>query len=443
MAGGAIINWLQRPAVLIIFVGLVLPNIAFVVLSLIGISVPPRSLPIVLYLLAAVSIRFFPCWAVVVAFIAALVFDVIFCATQLFGLTVTEAIFALHFINELNIFSSRLYLLLILLLGSVFGLTFYLLIKKTPLLRQARTTLMLLFGLLVLPADLWLNTPRDSTFWLKIGQDLPFESAMGKSGFGELIEQPNGRHMLVVIVEAMGHFIDPKKQGFLEQAIRAGDIERRYNITSGVNNFIGSTTAAEMREFCGTRDSYLETLDRLRSDCLPFKMTAEGFVTSAYHGFSGGMFERSRWWPHIGFKEAHFGEDLMRPGDKLCGDVFVGICDPKLVRDIALRFKDATIPQFSYLLTFNTHVPVIVDQGYHHLDCGADTAVISEREICIMTDAWVELLQTIATTFAATDTPPTEILIVGDHAPPLWYRSARDLFTPRQVSWFRLTPKAD
>lgn len=443
MTGRAMVNWLQRPAILLIFVGLVLPNIAFVVLSLIGISVPPRALPIVLYLLAAVSIRFFPGWAVAAAFIAALAFDVIFCATQLFGLTLTEAIFALRFINELDIFNSRLYLLLILLLGSVFGLISYLLLKEASRLRQARATLMLLSGLLVLPADLWLNTPRDSTFWLKLGQDLPFESAMDKSGFGELVERPNGRHMLVVIVEAMGHFADPKMQELLEQAIRVGNIERRYHITSGTSNFIGSTTAAEMREFCGTRDSYLDTLDHLRSDCLPFKMAAAGFVTSAYHGFSGGMFERSTWWPHIGFKDVHFGEDLMRPGDKLCGDVFVGICDPKLVRDIAMRLKEATSPQFSYLLTFNTHVPVIVDQGYHHLHCQASDVVVPEREICIMTDAWVELLQTIAATFAATDTPLTEILIVGDHAPPLWYRSARDLFTPRQVSWFRLTPKAD
>ncbi len=38
--------------------------------------------------------------------------------------------------------------------------------------------------------------------------------------------------------------------------------------------------------------------------------------------------------------------------------------------------------------------------------------------------------------------PPTDILIVGDHAPPLWYRKARDLFTTGEVSWFRLSPKA-
>ena len=58
-----------------------------------------------------------------------------------------------------------------------------------------------------------------------------------------------------------------------------------------------------------------------------------------------------------------------------------------------------------------------------------------------MADGWVELLQSIARAWADPAMPPTEILIVGDHAPPLWYRQARDLFTPGEVSWFRLTPK--
>jgi hypothetical protein len=39
--------------------------------------------------------------------------------------------------------------------------------------------------------------------------------------------------------------------------------------------------------------------------------------------------------------------------------------------------------------------------------------------------------------------PPTEILLVGDHAPPLWSKAGRALFTPGKVTWVRLTPRAD
>ncbi|WP_374310215.1 hypothetical protein [Dongia sp.] len=435
------VKWVRRPAVLLVIVGLVLPNLAFVALSLFGISVPPRTLPIILYLLAATSIRFLPSPIVVLLFVGALVFDIMFCATQLFGLTLTEAMFALRFINELDILSSKLYIVLIVLLIAVFGGTFYLLTHQARHMRRARALPMLLLGLAALPADLWFNTPGDSAMWVKVGTERPFESAMEKSGYLQLVQQPNGRHMLVVIVEAMGHFNDPAIQGMLEQAIRSAGIESRYVVTGGTNSFIGGTTSAEMREFCATRDSYLDYLTTDRPDCLPFAMTQKGYLTNGYHGFSRDMFERGKWWPHIGFVERHFAEDMQQPGEKLCGDVFVGICDPRLVQTVAARLKSATQPQFSYLLTFNTHVPVIADQGYGHLDCLHKDPRVPEREVCFMADAWIELLHTIAESFADPATPPTEILIVGDHAPPLWYRKARDLFTPGEVTWFRLSPK--
>jgi hypothetical protein len=436
-----VVNWLKRPAVMLTLIGLVLPNLAFLLLSLVGISVPPRTLPMTLYLLAAASTRFLPGALVAVAYIGALVFDIMYCATQLFGLTLTEALFALQFINELDILSSNLYVVLIVLLGTVFGLAFYLLLCHGKTLRRASWTPMLGLGLALLPIDVALNTPADSAFWLSVGREPPFESGVAKSGFLARAEQADGRHMVVVIVEAMGHFADPKMQGLLEAAIRSGGIGARYEIASGTSTFIGGTTAAEMREFCATRDSYLDYRTQPRRDCLPFLMAEQGYAVSGYHGFSKDMFERGLWWPQIGLAEAHFGEDLLQPGEKKCGDVFVGVCDPKLVRDIARRIAEADKPQFTYLLTFNTHVPVIVDTGYHHLDCEKGDARVPEREVCIMTDGWIELLETIAESFAAPGVPPTEILIVGDHAPPLWYRKARDLFTSGQVTWFHLSPK--
>ncbi len=434
--------WLSRPWVLMVIVGLILPNLAFVALSILGISVPPRTLPIILYLLAAASTRFLPGPVVILLFIAALAFDIMFCATQMFGLTLTEAVFALQFIHELDILSSKLYIVLILTVIAVFGYTFYLLLRRIRDLRRASWLPMLFLGLLALPADIAINTPRHSNFWLNLGRDVTFESAIKNSGFVHLIEKPNGRHVMVVIVEAMGHFADPAQQKLLQDAIASGGITDRYDISEGMSTFIGSTTAAEMREFCATRDSYIDRLAKPQLDCVPFRMGAFGYQTSGYHGFSGGMFERSKWWPNIGFGEAHFGDDLYQPGEQLCGSVFIGLCDPDLVARVAARIKAATKPQFTYVLTVNTHIPVLVDQGYKHLDCKTHDGPVPEREVCIMTDAWIELLQTIAKEWADPAMPPTEILIVGDHAPPLWYRKARDLFTPGEVTWFRLTPKA-
>ena len=38
---------------------------------------------------------------------------------------------------------------------------------------------------------------------------------------------------------------------------------------------------------------------------------------------------------------------------------------------------------------------------------------------------------------------PADILVVGDHAPPLWSRRGRAQFVPGQVAWYRLQPRRD
>lgn len=48
MTGRAFLSWLQRPAIQLVLAGLVPPNIGLVVLSLVGNSVQPRPLPIIL-----------------------------------------------------------------------------------------------------------------------------------------------------------------------------------------------------------------------------------------------------------------------------------------------------------------------------------------------------------------------------------------------------------
>jgi hypothetical protein len=38
---------------------------------------------------------------------------------------------------------------------------------------------------------------------------------------------------------------------------------------------------------------------------------------------------------------------------------------------------------------------------------------------------------------------PADILVVGDHAPPLWSKRGRAEFAPGQVAWYRLQPRRD
>jgi fumarate reductase subunit C len=432
---------LARPAVAMLVIGVLLPNILFAILALIGFSIPPRTLPIMGYVFAACSLRFLPSPLVALLYLAALFFDIVHCATQFFGLAPQEALFALQFINELDIINSHLYVVLVAAVTATTGFALYLLIRHGRRFKRGTWSLMLLGGMVTVPADIAVNMPRHSVFYLNMGRDLPFESAADSSGYRDLMTKPNGHHMLVVIVEAMGHFADPANQKLLSDAFAGAAFQTRYQVTAGKNSHLGSTTAGEMRELCGTRQSYISILETDMPECAPFRLQAAGYETTGYHGFAGNMFERLQWWPHIGLQNQHFAETLVKAGDRQCGDVFTGACDPELVKVIASQIKQAATPQFVYFLTVNTHVPVIVDQGYGHLDCRNQGGPMREREVCIMTDGWIELFQGIATALAAPDMPPVEVLIVGDHAPPLWHRQARDLFESGQVGWYRLTPR--
>jgi hypothetical protein len=90
-------------------------------------------------------------------------------------------------------------------------------------------------------------------------------------------------------------------------------------------------------------------------------------------------------------------------------------------------------------MTLSTHVPIAPHEGTPRFDCGQNRGAIGHVDVCYMTEMWFDLLQSLARLTA--DIPPTEILMVGDHAPPLWSKAGRELFTPGKVTWVRLTPR--
>jgi phosphoglycerol transferase MdoB-like AlkP superfamily enzyme len=208
-------------------------------------------------------------------------------------------------------------------------------------------------------------------------------------------------------------------------------------VTTGSTTYYGSTTSAEMRELCNTREPYQEILDGKDFDCLPERMAARGYQTSAFHGFSAGFFDRYAWYPSVGFEKRTFGEDLAGTLQRRCGTTFMGMCDVDIIPLIGRQLREAAKPTFAYWLTLNTHVPIRPQEGTPRLGCEKG-GVIGQVEVCYMTEIWLDVLRGLVNLTA--DIPPTEILIVGDHAPPLWSKAGRNLFTPGKVPWIRLKP---
>src|SRR5262249_23461628 len=79
-------------------------------------------------------------------------------------------------------------------------------------------------------------------------------------------------------------------------------------------------------------------------------------------------------------------------------------------------------------------------EGTPRFGCENGGGRIGHAEVCYMTEMWVDLWESIIRMTA--EIPATEILIVGDHAPPLWSKAGRHLFAPGQVPGVRLPPRA-
>ena len=60
-----------------------------------------------------------------------------------------------------------------------------------------------------------------------------------------------------------------------------------------------------------------------------------------------------------------------------------------------------------------------------------------------MADMWTDVLERVAEMAQDPGLLPTGILIMDDHAPPLWSGLASTLFRPGEVSWASLWPRAD
>src|SRR4029077_14974765 len=116
-----------------------------------------------------------------------------------------------------------------------------------------------------------------------------------------------------------------------------------------------------------------------------------------------------------------------------------GPCDIDLIPLISRELRSAGKPTFFYWMTLSTHVRIARREGTPRLGGDRGGGAMRQLEVCYMSEMWADLMSSLARMTA--DIPPTDILIVGDHAPPLWSKFARNLFTPGKVTWIRLTPR--
>lgn len=429
------------PSVTLLAAGLVLPNLLSLatLTSLIDVGLPPRPTAMMLYCVLAISARKIPFALTAALFVGVLAFDLVWTISLMFGLAPTELMVALEHARRINMLSSPLYVGLIVSIAFTTAVSLTLLARRDEMVRGS--AVMLFTATLVLAAvDVVSNTSAHFDFNTMFGRDKPIVSASEVSGFRKAAGV-NGRNVVVVVVESLGYFNDPIARDRIAGPLTTRRLTDKYVVTSGNAEYYGSTTSGEMRELCATRARYADFARNSGADCLPSKLHRLGYSTLAVHGFSQEMFERREWYPEIGFDKALFGENLLSRLPRRCGSAFRGVCDADLAPVIAKEAAYVNSPRFIYWLTLNTHIPVGPGDALTNFDCGVNPGDFGTAHVCRMAELWHDLFGSIARLALDPAIGPAEILVVGDHAPPLWSKRGRGQFMPGKVAWYRLTPR--
>jgi len=67
---------------------------------------------------------------------------------------------------------------------------------------------------------------------------------------------------------------------------------------------------------------------------------------------------------------------------------------------------------------------------------------LKSEQVCRLAELWIQVFDRTADIIAAPGLPPTDVLIVGDLAPPFWSHEGRSHFVPAEVPWIRLRSRA-
>jgi hypothetical protein len=251
------------------------------------------------------------------------------------------------------------------------------------------------------------------------------------------------RHLVMVMVEAMGLPRDAALRRKLMERWRQPDIARLYEVSTGSTAYFGSTTHGEIRELCGRWGNYDELDAASAARCLPHRLAAKGYETSAMHTFDGQFLDRLDWYPKIGFKSLAFRDALLASGLAPCPGMFPGACDRDVPQLLGSKLKAAPAPQFVYWLTLNSHFPIPDDEALGTADCASFDAGLAARSpmVCRMFKLWAQTDERLAHLLLDPELPPTDILLVGDHMPPFNDRASRQQFDAERVPWVLLRRK--
>lgn len=428
------------------FLAIFVPNAIYILLSFF--YCPYRSFFVLLLSLVCLLGLLLPRTLFFVLLLSVMTVDVLVLIANFFQMPLPMLFDSLRYAGNLNIMSSLVYVAALVALLVSFAVTFW----AVTNFKQQREAINILPFFVVLAVyagvDYWANAEPQE---FELAQTLisetyvPIDDAASKHSGLEAALTRDGKHnILVVMVEGLGALASPELGDLIWQPLLETDVAERYDVQTGSTVYFGSTTAGEVRELCLLKGDYRDFRGRENSDCLPGQAVEAGYRTAAYHGFTGSFFERFDWYPKIGIQELNFLETragLARDEDlPICGVAFQGLCDTDVARAVAdFLLKGEGDRKFAYWLTLNSHKPVMPGEVPARLGCD-DGGAFNDVELCRMAEQWLNISYLVKEIALNDSLADTDIVLVGDHHPPLFTRNARKLFVPGHVAWLHLKP---
>lgn len=263
----------------------------------------------------------------------------------------------------------------------------------------------------------------------------------------KFLSDPKYPNVVIVLVESYGLLAESSLKKELLLPFSAPSIAEKYRVQFGTVGFRGATVSGEFRELCGLELglSSVTSVSSFSHDCLPSLARTAGYETLAIHGYSGYMFNRRVWWSQLGFESSLFLEDLRRDSNiRICDGPFPGVCDSDIAGLIGKRLLAAQgRRQLIYWVTLNSHLPLKTQALDSPFDCMTDGSRTGDAGICLWASLIFRVNRSIAGIATLPGLPPTEFLIVGDHAPPFLSLSRREHFSQTAVPYIDLVPREE
>ncbi|MYL98876.1 sulfatase-like hydrolase/transferase [Novosphingobium sp. FGD1] len=359
-----------------------------------------------------------------------------------FNLDFEKIAASLAYAGELNLGNSPEYVAaaLILTMALAAALRFA---PHTPRLSEGGQKLMALAAVsLLINADSVATAGTRGTYKMAAPAGTPIDSALFQTRIAP--ETLKSRNLVVILVESLGQPNNAHDRRLFDRAWGAHRWSARYAVSSGMTAYYGSTTNAELREWCSIWSDY-DRFDFANAHCLPGRFREAGFATTAIHAFTGDFFDRQDWYADLGFDTALFKPDLLQQGASACGGVFAGACDVDVPRIIGKRLRaSGDRRNLIYWLTLNSHLPVPSDPSLHTQTCHTDDPEWDARlpMLCRSYQIQQNLADAIAAEIMRPDFPEADVLIVGDHMPPFFPRALRSRYDTEHVPWILLRNQA-